>query len=102
MVLMLMNLKDKLEIVINEDMRYFYFDENYDEHAWDNLINALTNSEPYHVENSTNDDLIIYLKANIKEMNKADLQLLHDALSDEDNLFNEDEILAIIEDAKGD
>ena len=99
---MLMNLKDKLEIVINEDMRYFYFDENYDEHAWDNLINALTNSEPYHVENSTNDDLIIYLKANIKEMNKADLQLLHDALSDEDNLFNEDEILAIIEDAKGD
>lgn len=102
MVLMLMNLKDKLEIVINEDMRYFYFDENYNEHAWDNLINALTNSEPYHVENSTNDDLIIYLKANIKEMNKADLQLLHDALSDEDNLFNEDEILAIIEDAKGD
>ena len=99
---MLMNLKDKLEIVINEDMRYFYFDENYNEHAWDNLINALTNSEPYHVENSTNDDLIIYLKANIKEMNKADLQLLHDALSDEDNLFNEDEILAIIEDAKGD
>lgn len=98
MVLMWMNLKDKAKLIINNDMRYFLFDENYDEHAWDDMMNALAGSESYQVENSTNYELIEYLKIHINEMNKNDLQPLSDALKVNDDLFDERMILESIED----
>jgi len=97
MVLMWMNWKNKANLIINDDMRYLLVDKNYNPHAWDDMMNALA-SESYHVEHSSNDDLIIHLKRNINEMNKDDLQQLQKALYDEDSLFNKDDILARIED----
>ena len=73
MVLMLMNLKNKENLIINEDMRYFMIDENYNPNAWENLSNALGNSEPYRVENSSNTELIFHLKSYINEMKDDDL-----------------------------
>ena len=79
-------------------MRYFMIDENYNPNAWENLSNALGNSEPYHVENSSNTELIFHLKSYIKEMNDDDLLPLYNAaIGNEDGLFDENEILAMLD-----
>lgn len=98
MVLMWMNWKNKANLIINDDMRYLLVDKNYNPHAWDDMMKALADSEPAHVERASSDELISYLKRHINEMNKDDLQQLQKALYDEDSLFNKDDILARIED----
>lgn len=97
MVLMLMDWKKKIKAIINNDMRYLLVDKYYNPNAWDDMMKAIADSEPAHVERASADELIDYLKRYINEMNKDDLQQLHDALYDEDSLFNEDDILAYIE-----
>ena len=98
MVLMWMNLKNKSDLIINEDMKYWMIDENYNPNAWDDMINAFAESESYHVENSSNHELIEYLKIHIHEMNKDDLQPLSDAVTVNDDLFDENMILESLED----
>ena len=95
---MLMNLKSKVNLIINEDMRYFMIDENYNPNAWENLSNALGNSEPFQVENSSNTELIFHLKSYINEMNNDDLWPLYNAATDNENgLFDEKEIIAMLD-----
>ena len=93
-----MNLKNKVNLIINEDMRYFMIDENYNPNAWENLSNAFGNSETYEVENSSNTELIFHLKSYVNEMNNDDLWPLYNAATDNENgFFDEKEIIAMLD-----
>jgi len=99
MVLMWMNWKNKVECLINEDMRYLLVDKYYNPNAWDDVIKAMS-SESYHVEHSSNSDLITYLKANIKDIEFDDLLPLYDAVTDNDRFgrhMSENAILELLD-----
>lgn len=96
---MWMNWKNKVECLINEDMRYLLVDKNYNPNAWDDVIKAMS-SESYHVEHSSNSDLITYLKANIKDIEFDDLLPLYDAVTDNDRFgrhMSENAILELLD-----
>ncbi len=103
MVLMLMDWKNKGNLIINNDMRYFMIDKNYNPNAWDDLIDALS-SESQQVKDKSNSDLITYLKANIKDIEFDDLMPLYDALTDNErfgrHVLSDDEMLKLIEDGE--
>ena len=96
---MWMNWKNKVECLINEDMRYLLVDKYYNPNAWDDVIKAMS-SESYHVEHSSNSDLITYLKANIKDTEFDDLLPLYDAVTDNDRFgrhMSENAILELLD-----
>lgn len=96
---MWMNLKNNVGLLINEDMRYLLVDRNYNPNAWDDVIKAMS-SESYHVEHSSNSDLITYLKANIKDIDFDDLLPLYDAVTDNErfgrHMMTDAEMLELI------
>ena len=99
MVLMLMDWKKKIKAIINNDMRYLLVDKYYNPNAWDDVIKAMS-SESYHVEHSSNSDLITYLKANIKDIEFDDLLPLYDAVTDNDRFgrhMSENAILELLD-----
>ena len=98
---MWMNWKNKVECLINEDMRYLLVDKYYNPNAWDDVIKAMS-SESYHVEHSSNSDLITYLKANIKDIEFDDLLPLYDAVTDNDRFGRHMSENAILELLAGD
>lgn len=96
---MWMNWKNKVECLINEDMRYLLVDKYYNPNAWDDVIKAMS-SESYHVEHSSNSDLITYLKANINDIEFDDLLPLYDAVTDNDRFgrhMSENAILELLD-----
>ena len=97
---MWMNWKSNVELIVNEDMRYLLMDANYNPHAWDNLVNALMNSKICDVENSSNGDLIAFLKKHIKDIEFDDLMPLYDAVTDNErfgrNMMSEQEMIEFL------
>ena len=80
-------------------MRYLLVDKYYNPNAWDDVIKAMS-SESYHVEHSSNSDLITYLKANIKDIEFDDLLPLYDAVTDNDRFgrhMSENAILELLD-----
>ena len=85
-------------------MRYFLLDENYNPNAWDNLVNALSNSKICDVENTSNGELIAHLKKHINKIDNDDLWPLYDAATDNERqeLIDENHILELLERWNGD
>jgi len=100
MVLMWMNLKDKMDSIINDGMRYVMMDNRYNKDGFNSLYKALEDSESYHVEHASSDELIAHLKRYIRHIDFDDLLNLYDAVTDNErfgrNMMTDAEMLQMI------